>query len=106
MKKREKDQPAENGKRTKANRRFEQPEDAISFYADMTQIIGTDQEVVMQLYESVPGTPSPDGHIKEVRTRLRVTATLSKPHATNLGKILLEKASSQAPPIQKALNKE
>lgn len=69
---------------------FEQPPDAISFYSDMGQVIATGNEVVIQFYETIPGTPDA-GHIKSVRTRLRATITFSQPHAEKIGKLLIEK---------------
>lgn len=72
-------------------RLFEQPPDAISFYADQGRIFNTGNEVVIQFYETIPGPPGGDGNIKNVRTRLRVTVFLSIPHAHNIGKLLVEK---------------
>jgi len=45
------------------NRIFEQPPDAVSFYSDVAQVLGTGLEVVMQFYETIPGTPGPGGKI-------------------------------------------
>lgn len=73
------------------SRLFEQPPDASSFYADFGQVFKTDNEVVIQFYETIPGPPGPDGQIRNVRSRLRVTVTLSVPHARNIGKLLVEK---------------
>lgn len=70
---------------------FEQPPDAISFYCEMGQVFGTANEIVVQFYETIPGTPSPGGKIARVRTRLRATITFSIAHATNIGKLLIEK---------------
>jgi hypothetical protein len=72
-------------------RLFEQPPDAISFYADYGQVLHTGNEVVLQLYETIPGPPDPGGNIKNVRSRLRATITLSLSHARNIGKLLVEK---------------
>jgi hypothetical protein len=74
------------------NRVFEQPPDAISMYADVAQVIGTGNEVVLQFYETIPGTPGPGGQIQLVRTRLRATITLSIPHAINIGSLLMKQA--------------
>jgi len=70
---------------------YEQPPDAISFYSDFGQFYNTGAEIVMQFYDAIPGPPAQDGKIKNVRTRLRATITVSIPHANNIGKLLLEK---------------
>jgi len=72
-------------------RYFEQSPNAISFYCDFGQVISTGQEVVMQLYETIPGPPSRDGKITKVLTRLRATVTFSRLHARNIGKLLVER---------------
>ena len=71
---------------------FEQPLDAISFYADYGQVLHTGNEIIMQFYETIPGPPGPGGHVKNVRSRLRATITVSLSHARNIGKLLVEKA--------------
>lgn len=71
---------------------YEQPQEAISFYCDLGQILHTGNEIVMQFYETIPGIPDSGGNIKNVRTRLRATITLSFPHAQNIGKLLIKKA--------------
>jgi hypothetical protein len=73
-------------------RSFEQPSDAISFFSDSGQVLYTGNEVVLQFYETIPGPPAPDGSIKNVRSKLRATVTLSLSHARNIGKLLVEKA--------------
>ena len=76
------------------NRLFEQPPDAVSFYSDLAQVISTGKEVILQLYESIPGPPSPPkGQVSHVRTRLRATITLSTTTARNLGTMLLQRIS-------------
>ena len=70
---------------------FEQPDDAISFYCELGQIFGTGNEIMLQLYETIPGPPDPKGRIERVRTRLRATVTLSFPHAANIGNMLVKK---------------
>jgi hypothetical protein len=87
------------------NRVFEQPPDAISMYADVAQVIGTGNEVVLQFYETIPGTPGPGGQIQLVRTRLRATITLSIPHAINIGSLLMKQAE-KGPVIPQAKNGE
>jgi hypothetical protein len=90
----EKQPPKENI--LQIERIFEQPPDAISFYAEMAQVIQTGHEVVLQFYETVPGPPAgPGGNIIKVRSRLRATLTLSFSHAQNLGKMLVEKAGGK-----------
>jgi len=81
--------------RAQAQRIFEQPADAISFYSDFAQILGTENEVVLQLYETIPGSPGPEGHVKMVRTRLRATVMVSHPLAKRIGELLLERASQK-----------
>lgn len=92
------------------NRVFEQPEGAVSCYADMAQVLGTGNEVVLQFYETIPGPPGPAGNIQIVRSRLRATITISLPHAANIGELLLKhggkSVKSQPPtPPQKGENK-
>jgi hypothetical protein len=72
-------------------RLYEQPSDAVSFYADLAQIIYTGNEIVMQFYETIPGPPDSGGAIKSVRSRLRATVTVSISHGLNIGKLLVEK---------------
>ncbi len=73
---------------------FEQSPDAISFYCDLGQVFATDNEVMLQLYETIPGAPEPGGKIEKVRTRLRATITLSHPHAIIIGNVLAKKAKA------------
>lgn len=79
----------------KIERIFEQPPDSISIYCEMAQVFGTENEIVVQLYETIPGTPNPEGKIIRVRTRLRATVVLSLSHASNLGKALVERTKEQ-----------
>ncbi|OGP82502.1 MAG: hypothetical protein A2V87_10740 [Deltaproteobacteria bacterium RBG_16_58_17] len=72
-------------------RLFEQPSDSISFYADFGQVLHTENEIILQFYETIPGPPDPEGVISNVRSRLRATITLSLPHARNVGKLLVER---------------
>ena len=76
---------------TEVIRLYEQPSDAVSFYSDLAQIIGTGNEIILQFYETIPSPPGPKGNIPNVRTRLRATVTVSMPHARNLGNLLLER---------------
>jgi len=73
-------------------RLFEQPPDAISFYADFGQVMDTGNEIMIQFYETIPGPPDPGGNIKHVKSRLRATITVSFKHALNIGKLLVDKA--------------
>jgi hypothetical protein len=81
--------PQEEG--IQAQRVFEQPADAISFYSDLAQVIATPNEVLLQFYETIPGPPGPDGLVQTARTRLRATVMLSRAHATRIGEIMREK---------------
>jgi hypothetical protein len=74
-----------------AERTYEQPHEAISFYSDTAQVIHTGPEVILQFYETIPGVPASSGQIPKVTTRLRATITISIPHAKNLGALLTEK---------------
>jgi hypothetical protein len=78
-----------------AQRIFEQPPEAVSFYCELAQIMATENEVTMQFYEAVPGPPGPAGNITTIRSRLRATITFSHRHARNLGKLLTEKAAGE-----------
>ncbi len=74
-----------------AKRRFEQPPDAISLYSDLAQVLGTEHEVYLQFYETIPKAPDAEGIVTEVTSRLRVTVAMSPAHALTLGKSLLRK---------------
>ncbi|MFZ0050896.1 MAG: hypothetical protein WAK96_03915 [Desulfobaccales bacterium] len=80
---------------TQIARSFEQSPDAISFYCDFANVVATGNEVVMQLYETIPGVPDHEGKITKAVSRLRATITLSVSHAQNLGKVLVEKTKVQ-----------
>lgn len=79
-------------------RLFEQPAEAVSFFSDYAQIVGTGQEVTLQFYETIPGAPGPSGEIQMVRTRLRATIVVSHQHAINIGNLLLQRVQGQAEP--------
>jgi len=72
-------------------RTFEQPADSISFYCDFAQVLATEHEVVMQLYETIPSVPDSQGKIIKAVSRLKATVTFSLPHARNFGKVLVER---------------
>jgi len=74
-----------------AERFFEQPPDAISFFSDLAQVAHTGNEIVLQFYETIPGPPGPEGRITKVRSRLRATITVGLTHAQTIGKLLTEK---------------
>jgi hypothetical protein len=80
---------------TQVERYFEQAPTAISFYCDMTQVVSTGSEVVVQLYETIPGPPDREGKITKVITRLKATVTFSPMHALNFGKIIVERTSGE-----------
>lgn len=85
---------AEEVERTVA-RIFEQPDDAISFYSDLTGVVTTGEETIVQFYETIPGSPGAGDGPTEVRTRLRATVMLSHPHAQRLGDLLSKRASGE-----------
>jgi hypothetical protein len=72
-------------------RYFEQSPNAVSFYCDFAQVITTGNEVVIQLYETIPSAPDREGKITKVVTRLRATVTVSLAHAHNFGQQLIER---------------
>lgn len=74
-------------------RYFEQSPTAISFYCDLTQVVSTGNEVMLQLYETIPAPPDREGKITKVVSRLKATVTFSLPHAHNFGKVLVERTS-------------
>ena len=78
-------------KEIQIQRVYEQPPDAVSFYCDMTQILSTGNEIILQFYETIPGPPGPEGQITQVRTRLKATITIGLTHAQTIGKLLTEK---------------
>ena len=77
------------------NRIFEQPPDMASFYSDYAQVIGTEHEIVIQFYETIPGSPAAGGKIQMVRSRLRANVVIGKAHALNIGRLLLQNASEK-----------
>ena len=80
---------------------YEQPPDAISLYAEVAQIIATGHEVVLQFYETIPGSPGAGGQIQMVRSRLRATITVSMTHAANIGRLLLQHSGATTGPAIK-----
>jgi hypothetical protein len=72
-------------------RNFEKSPDAISFYCDYAHIIGTDNEVVMQFYETIPAPPTREGKITKAVSLLRATVTFSPAHAQKFGKVLMDR---------------
>lgn len=83
----------------RVNRVFEQPPDAVSFYSDFAQVMGTGHEVLLQFYETILGVPGPKGAPPDVvRSRLRATVVLSRAHAANLGRLLLKQSEAEPPP--------
>lgn len=81
----------EASSRTDIERYFEQSPNAVSFYCDLAQIVSTGNEIVMQLYETIPAPPDRDGKITKAISRLRATVTLSLPHARIFGRYLVER---------------
>lgn len=79
------------------SRIFEQPPDALVFYADFAQIIATGAEIIMQFYETIPGAPGPGGKVTMVRSRLRATVVTSPQHATTFARLILQQADTTTP---------
>ena len=74
---------------------FEQPADAISFYSDFTHILASREEVLLQLYETIPEPPGPGGHVQMFKTRLRATVMVSRPNARRIAELLLKMAGEE-----------
>ncbi len=87
--------PEQQPGETQVSRIYEQPPDAISCYAEVAQIMGTAHEVILPFYETIPGSPGPGGQIQMVRSRLRATVIVSKAHAVNIGRLLLQRGESE-----------
>ena len=87
-------QPQEGGE-SQIRRVFEQPLDALSTYSDLTQIVGTANEIILQFYESIPGIPGQSGGPEEMTTRLKATIVMSMAHAAILCKLLMERIPEQ-----------
>jgi len=68
----------------RVERPYEQPPDAVSCYADMTQMVRTSNEVIMQFYEAIPGVPKGPAGPEVVRMILRATITLNVDHARRI----------------------
>ena len=94
-------QPRE-GTAAQVRRNFEQSPNALSVYSDYAQIIGTDNEVILQFYETIPGIPGPGGASEMVTTSLKATIVVSLAHAANIGRLIL----SSIPANQKQGNTE
>ena len=88
------------GQASQISRIFEQPPDATSLYSDFAQVIGTENEITLQFYETIPGAPGPGGQVQMVRTRLRVNVVISKAHALNIGQLLITNAAAKPTPAQ------
>jgi hypothetical protein len=70
-------------------RTFAQQPNALSFYCDFSQIVGTENEVLLQFYETIPDAPNQAGQVTQVRSTLRATIMMSRPHALQLAQNLL-----------------
>ena len=88
---------SQEGTPIRAKRVFEQPSDILSMYSDYAQVVGTGHEVIVQFYETIPGIPLPSGAPETVTTRLRATIVISRAHAANLGKSLLQNSETEPP---------
>ncbi len=74
---------------------FEQPADAQTCYADFAQIVATGAEVILQFYETIPGTPGVGGKVTMARSRLRSTVITSPQHAANIARLILERVQPE-----------
>ena len=88
---------SQEGTPLQAKRVFEQPPDTLSIYSDYAQVVGTGHEVIVQFYETIPGIPLPTGAPETVTTSLRATIVISRAHAANLGKALLQNSETEPP---------
>jgi hypothetical protein len=73
---------------------FEQPDDAVTLYADFAQVFGTGSEVIVQFYETIPDVPGPTGQIQSVRSRLRATVIVAPGHAQSIARLLDQHAGA------------
>ena len=87
-------QPTDRGE-SQERRVFDQPSDALPIYSDLTQIVGTSNEIILQFYESIPGIPGQSGGPEEMTTRLKATIVMSMAHAAILGRLLMERIPEQ-----------
>jgi hypothetical protein len=81
-------------------RKFVQGAEAISFFSDYTQLVVTEDGVLLQHYETIPGTPDDTTHIQDVTSRLRATVMMSQGSLTRLIKVgqeLLDKKETTKP---------
>jgi hypothetical protein len=81
-------------------RTFTQPDDAISAYGDYTQVSATAEEVVFQFYETIPGIPGEDAHIRGANSRLRATVMMSRDAAGRLVQVVVDALAAGKPPIK------
>jgi len=86
---------AENTPSPPLERTFEQGPDAVSFYCDFTQILGTENELVLQFYETIPGAPGPDGIVRTIKSRLRATITFSHEHALRIAEAIQQRRQAK-----------
>ncbi len=84
---------SDDKREVEAKRVFVQPSDAPAFYSDLTQVVATKREIVLQFYQNIPGPPTSEGDIVEITSRLQATIALNLTHAKKLGKLLLERAN-------------
>lgn len=87
-------------------RLFEQGPDAISFYADFVQVFNTGSELILTLYETIPGPPAgTTGQVAAVTTRLRASVVLGPIISTNLAKLFRENADALREQLRASLTK-
>lgn len=77
----------------RVSRMYEQPPGAVSCYADITQIVRTEHEVIIQFYEGIPGIPNSEGNPDTVRNVLRATIIVHADHASRIGRGLIQAAA-------------
>jgi hypothetical protein len=75
---------------------FEQPDNAVTLYADFAQVLGTGSEVIVQFYETIPDVPGPTGQIQSVRSRLRATVIVAPAHAHSIARLLDQHAGDES----------
>jgi hypothetical protein len=71
-------------------RKFVPNDGAISFFCDYTQVIVTEEFVILQHYETIPDLPGDDAKVRGVTSRLRATVTMSEPSMARLLKLSQE----------------
>lgn len=94
------DDMAQQPQGVQVTRLFDQHPEALSFYSDFSQIVGTDNEIYLQFYETIPSPPNASGQVTQVRTRLRATIAMSRPHSLTMARNLLQQIGTGGAPGQ------